>query len=105
MLQCNHLAAQQQTSVVPVSPQPTPWWLLCPCSCPCPQVREANEKIIREYATMAAEVSRPATSGEEALALKRYIGRCVRGRGVDLPACLEWWGLQNGISLVQARGR
>ncbi|KIZ07418.1 dynein heavy chain 9 [Monoraphidium neglectum] len=40
------------------------------------QVREANERVAREYSVMAAEMAKPATSGEEALALKRYIGRC-----------------------------
>lgn len=39
------------------------------------KVQAAHEAIIKEYSTMAAEVGRPAGSGEEALARKRYIGR------------------------------
>ncbi|KAI8464307.1 MAG: dynein heavy chain and region D6 of dynein motor-domain-containing protein [Monoraphidium minutum] len=40
------------------------------------QVRESNERAAREYAAMAAEMARTPASGEEALTLKKYIGRC-----------------------------
>jgi Fe-S-cluster containining protein len=39
------------------------------------QIRESHDAVCREFASLAAEASRPAASGEASLARKRFIGR------------------------------
>ena len=77
------VALRTSDSACSSAPPRTLYPQLFSCACrTCAQVRESNEKVAREYATMAAEMARPATSGEEALALKKYIGRWAPPRAL-----------------------